>query len=172
MRILVDFEVPPEAIAVLGKGLGFVPTPQSDTTELRLDARRATNKITQFANKLERSSQAVSEDAASLHEDLPSENMFSLPNKLRKPNYFQTRMQSTDPEMIMAVQHLTVQANGFKKSKSLEKKLNLSSLALQGLRWIQTKSRNGEISICKADKGGATLIPPPPCSKGKWKKKF
>ena len=31
VRILVDIEVPPEAIAVLGKGLGYVPTPSLDS---------------------------------------------------------------------------------------------------------------------------------------------
>ena len=33
VRILVDIEVPPEAVTVLGKGLGFVPTPQEDVEE-------------------------------------------------------------------------------------------------------------------------------------------
>ena len=51
VRILVDLEVPPEAIAVLGKGLGYVPTPSLDSIETRLDARQVTNKITYLASR-------------------------------------------------------------------------------------------------------------------------
>ena len=45
VRILVDSTIPPAAIAVLGKGLGFVPTPKPNQVELRLDARRLVNKL-------------------------------------------------------------------------------------------------------------------------------
>ena len=120
VRILVDLVVPPEAIAVLGKGLGFVPTPSQDIAELRLDARRTANKIVHFANKAEYSS----EDAVppSQTEDQLQSDPFSLPAKLRTANYYQAHIHSTDPEMTMAVQHLTTAANGFKLSKDKEKK--------------------------------------------------
>ena len=121
----MDFEVPPEAIAVLGKGLGFVPTPSHDTTELRLDARRTANKVVQFANNLEWKSDTINHDDVSLiqTEDVHEESQFSLPKKLRIPNYYQSRLESTDPEMMMAVQHLTTQANAFKNYKNPGKKL-------------------------------------------------
>ena len=35
-RILVDLEVPPETIVVLGEGLGYVPTPIFGSIEARL----------------------------------------------------------------------------------------------------------------------------------------
>ena len=43
--VLVDIEIPVGAIAALGKGLGYVPTPKLDVEGLRLDMRRATNNI-------------------------------------------------------------------------------------------------------------------------------
>ena len=43
--ILVEEEVPSGAIAVLGKGLGFVPTPKPDILEERLQMRQTTNRI-------------------------------------------------------------------------------------------------------------------------------
>ena len=112
VRILVDFDVPPEAVAVLGKGLGFVPTPSQDISELRLDARRTANKVAHFANNLEWSSETTDEDVANPNSTVePAENSpFSLPKKLRVPNYFQARLHSTDPEMNMAIQHITTQA--------------------------------------------------------------
>ena len=45
IRILVDVTVPPEAINLLGTGLGFVPNPKENEAELRLDARRIVNKL-------------------------------------------------------------------------------------------------------------------------------
>ena len=38
--ILVEDDVPPGAIAVLGKGLGYVPTPKPDPLEERLQMRQ------------------------------------------------------------------------------------------------------------------------------------
>ena len=43
--ILVNDTVPLGAIALLGKGLGFIPTPKLNIEESRLDMRLVTNKI-------------------------------------------------------------------------------------------------------------------------------
>ena len=51
VRILVDKVIPPEAILVVGKGLGFVPTSAQNPIEIRLDARRVAKRLTQYANK-------------------------------------------------------------------------------------------------------------------------
>ena len=42
---LTNLEIPPEAVVVLSKGLGYVRTPTSNIEELRLDARHFTDKI-------------------------------------------------------------------------------------------------------------------------------
>ena len=43
--VLVEDEIPPGAIAVLGKGLGFVPTPIYDVLDERLQMRQTVNRI-------------------------------------------------------------------------------------------------------------------------------
>lgn len=40
-------------------------------------------------------------------------------------------------------------------------KMNLSKLEEVGLKWLQKKVKNSELSVCKADKGGSTLLVPP-----------
>ena len=50
MVVLVNKEVPPGAIAILGKGLNFIPTPSENTMEEQLDMRLNTNRILNAAN--------------------------------------------------------------------------------------------------------------------------
>ena len=85
VRILVDLEVPPEAIVVLGKGLGYVPTPNLDPIEARLDARRVTNKITYLANRSTAEEELNDEDESEKQlentDDTEPEDQFLLPKK-------------------------------------------------------------------------------------------
>ena len=154
VRVLVDLPIPPEAIAVLGKGPGFVPTPSQDVSELRLDARRATNKIVYFANALGKEatteqSLVLSEEQVQIDNNI-EECPFSVPYKLRTTNYFQSSLHNNDTEMIMAVHHITTQANCFKRCKTgSELKMNLSKLEEKGLQWLQkngTKFKNMYLS--------------------------
>ena len=50
--VLVDEDIPPGALALLGKGLGYVPTPSKDKIELRLDMKLVTNKILNYSNRV------------------------------------------------------------------------------------------------------------------------
>ena len=45
VRNLTNEEVPPEVISLLAKGLGFVPTPEINIPQVRLDGRKLTNKL-------------------------------------------------------------------------------------------------------------------------------
>ena len=49
--ILVPEQIPPGAICVLGKGLGYVPTPSLDKEGSRLDMRLTTNRIMKSSSK-------------------------------------------------------------------------------------------------------------------------
>ena len=49
--VLTEDEVPPGAIAVLGKGLGYVPTPTTDDSEERLQMRQTVNRIISESRK-------------------------------------------------------------------------------------------------------------------------
>ena len=161
MRVLVDFDVPSEAIAVLGKGLGFVPTPSPDIAEIRLDARRIANKITYFANKLDEQEHTINTTIPPSQRVVNSGNMFSLPRKLQIPSYFQSKLTSTNPEMTSAINHLNTFSNSVAASKKSEFKKNLSHLEEIGLKWLREMVKEDKLSICKADKGGATLLVPP-----------
>ena len=48
--VLVNKEVPPGAIALLGKGLNYIPTPKENIMEEQLDMRLNTNRILNTAN--------------------------------------------------------------------------------------------------------------------------
>lgn len=50
--VLVNEEIPPGALALLGKGLGYVPTPSKDHIDLRLDMKLVTNKILNYSNRV------------------------------------------------------------------------------------------------------------------------
>ena len=67
VRVLVDFDVPPEAIAILGKGLGFAPTPCHNQIQTRLDYRRISNKLIQQANRERKENK---EDTSSYESDV------------------------------------------------------------------------------------------------------
>ena len=49
--ILVEEDVPTGAIAVLGKGFGCVPNPQTDINEERLQMRQTVNRILNESKK-------------------------------------------------------------------------------------------------------------------------
>ena len=165
VRVLVDFPVPPEAIAALGKGLGFVPTPNPNIGELRLDARRVSNKITQYANRLERENPSLREVASSEETDQDSdhslEEPFILPKSLRDPNYFQIPLQSTNPEFQSVLQHINLKTNSLKPTTGKRRIHNLSYFEEKGFKWLKDQVANEKLCVCKADKGGAILLVPP-----------
>ena len=141
---------------VLGKGLGFVPTPKYNPGELRLDARRVVNKLLYRITDLP--------DKESDNTDPENiEERFQLPPKLSQPSYFLAPVSNPDPEVNMAINHITTNVNSssFNKIKKVQSTgCNLSHEEMTGLKWLQTKVDNDEIEICKADKGGAILIMP------------
>ena len=118
VRILVETNVPAPAIAVLGKGLGYVPTPKPDAIELRLDPRRLVNKL--LYKTVENS--GTQEDLTNDENSTDDEDIFHMPAKLRQTNYFLASHTNTDPEINMAINHITANANSAyfdKKSVSM-----------------------------------------------------
>ena len=156
IRILVDSDIPKEAIVALGRGLGFVPTPNPDFNELRLDARRIVNKLMRM--KVEKN---ADEDVNNEIADAPEEIDFQLPTKLRQPNYFLSSLTNPDPEINVAINSINANMNSDTFRKSNKRDSNLSRAEMKGLNWLKQKVSNDEIAICKGDKGGAILIVPP-----------
>ena len=74
--VMIEEEVPLGAIALLGKGLNFIPTPSTNVLSEQLDMRLVQNKILKHANK---------------SEDSPVFNS-RIPSSLVKTNYGLSRV--------------------------------------------------------------------------------
>ena len=125
-----DSEVPSAAIAVLGKGLGFVPTPKPDAVELRLDARRVVNKLLY---------KDPTTDECTSNERSADEEVFKMPAKLRQTNYFLASKTNSDPEANMVINHINTNVNSVHFDKLASAKNNLSHAEVVGLKWLQEK---------------------------------
>ena len=160
VRILIENQVPPEAVVVLGKGLGFVPTPKVDVEELRLDGRRLSNKIAALDN--------VNSTNSS---NLQTNDNF-IPYKLNPINYSAPSSKIKNPLISQSIDAINTKLNAIDKSLLPKNpKKNLSPLEIKGLRWLENKTSNLEIVITQADKGGSILIVPPNLMENKIKEK-
>jgi hypothetical protein len=146
--VLTKDLVPDEAIVVLGKGLGFVKTPNTNLEMLRLDARLVTNRIAL-------ASQQTQGDQPSI----PTVDSKSKYAALHIKNYHAPKA-TTDPITNIAIERIEQSMNHVKPTK-YSCKSNLTSLELKGYHWLKKKTSNLEIVVCEADKGGAKLIVPP-----------
>ena len=154
--------MPPEAIVVLGKGLGFVPTPKIDIEELRLDGRRLINKIATLGN-------TVNNTGANLNM-----NDCAIPYKLKPINY-SAPSKAKHPLINQTIDTINTKLNMIDRQSlsehSINSKKNLSPLELKGLKWLEKKTSNLEIVVTPADKGGSILIVPPSLIDEKIKEK-
>ena len=157
VRVLVNTKIPDEAIAVLGKGLGYVPTPNHDFNELRLDARRVVNGLSRRQAIVEE----ISKDPSQAETTDNGENKPLLPAKLRQPTYFLSRYDNPDPEVTAAINHINANINADSFQKGTVQSHNLSQAEKRGLSWLRRKVDAEELAICKADKGGAILLVQP-----------
>ncbi|KAL5257010.1 hypothetical protein ACHWQZ_G012063 [Mnemiopsis leidyi] len=144
--ILVNETVPTGAIALLGKGLGFVPTPKLNIEEARLDMRLVTNKI------LYHSYRAL---------DRPhymSPEKYKMPAKHRRPVY--TKAQpSSEPAINAIVDNMHGELDyKLKHLADFKTKSNLSRDEVDGLKWLEDNISAGKLAVAQADKGGAILI--------------
>ena len=141
--IMIKEEVPLGAIALLGKGLNFIPTPSSDPLAEQLDMRLVQNKILKFANQTE---------------DRPVYQS-RIPTSLGKTNYGLPR--TADESSVNAIVDNMISSHNNKlrkKSSTSILKKNITKDEELGLNWLVKKSNASELSVVKADKGGALLI--------------
>ena len=148
--ILVNEDVPKGAIALLGKGLGYIPTPETDECRARLDMRLFMNKVINIsrAKQFPISTTSVSSN-------------YELPQKLRQPNY--TKVEPTWDKTVQETVHKMADQldEKLRSNKSRYKCTNLSKAEQDGLVWLQKKISENKIAITEADKGGAILIVDP-----------
>ena len=157
--VLVNEEIPDAAIAVLGKGLGFIPTPSLDIEGTRLDMRLTANRI-------------LNHTKCTSHMNTEEYNSKGY-SKLRKKIY-----GPKSPALEQAVNEIiNTMSNDLdsrlrRKTALGPKKSNLSAAELKGLQWLEKQTRDEKISIVEADKGGAILIVYPSLLKKKTLEKL
>lgn len=148
--ILVEEKIPLGAIALLGKGLGYVPTPAIDKVGTRLDMKLLTNKILNQSNI--NLSQTNPKPGPPIH--------YSLPAKLRRNNYSSTQ-PSSDEGVNEIVSRMKLGLDEKLRKTTKTHTTNLTKDEKMGLKWLENNIGKGKIAITKADKGGATLIVKP-----------
>ena len=143
--ILVDKEVPPGAIALLGKGLNFIPTPTINPMEEQLDMRLNTNRILHAAS-------SGASDGNILQ---------SVPSKLSHKRYAAAK-PAEENTLNNIVNNIAEEHNGrLQFQNDLPKKKNITKDEEEGLRWLVKETKEKNIAVVKADKGGAILIVKP-----------
>jgi hypothetical protein len=148
--ILVNENVPVGAVSVLGKGLGFIPTPKPDDVSTRLDMRLLTNNITN-ASRAKLFPSASSQTAP-----------YKIPPKLRRTIY--SKSEPTWDKCVQdSVQKMTSTLDDKLRTNDNDryKCTNLSNAEQEGLKWLQKKISENNIAIVQADKGGAILVVTP-----------
>ena len=147
IRNLTNVDVPPEAVVVLSKGLGFIPSPSVDPEELRLDARLVTNRI--ISSKDNKEVANIFEKSSSV-----------IPSKLTDPNYHPMKTPTNNKVIKQTVEYINTKVNTLENNINKAKHKNLTYNEEEGLKWLQKKTKIGEITITKADKGGSIIIVP------------
>ena len=183
--ILINEEIPKGAIAALGKGLNFIPTPNQNIEELRLDMRLVTNKTLNVSKKnLEKETSKINilnnnmrPPTENSLEKEPSEvstmsNNMCLPAKMRRKKYSPVK---ESPEL--AVNNITNQLSSqldleLVKKKYPKKRQNLTNDEKDGLNWLIRMTNADKLSVVRADKGGAILIVYPELLKKKVMEKL
>lgn len=154
--LLTEDEVPAGAIALLGKGLGYIPTPKIDKISTRLDMRLLTNKLLNQSNFNLREKSNVTTDKKA-EDDI---DKFTIPQKLRRKVYTSAQA-SSDNIVNESVKRMSTLLDDKLRDSKDSSTSNLSTDERKGLKWLQNRIDNGSIAITKADKGGATLIVTP-----------
>ena len=152
--------VPLGAIALLGKGLGFIPTPKLNIEESRLDMRLVTNKILYHSHRKLNNPYKTS----------PKEHI--MPPRYRRKNY--TKAQpSIEPAINMITDTMASELDhGLRTAVQTHPKSNLTYDEQKGLSWLNDNISKGKISVVPADKGGAILIVYPDLLKKKTLEKL
>ena len=153
--VLVEEDVPSGAIAVLGKGFGYVPSPQNDVGEERLHMRQTVNRI-------------MNESKKRCREEANITDYEQVPAQLRQASY-NLSTPAPDKQVNTIVERLVTAHDASLATKKSGKNLrsNLSKEELNGLKWLKEKTDKDKLSVVQADKGGAILIVTPDLIKKK-----
>ena len=139
-----------------------------------MDGRRLTNKLLIKAHLAEERSKTDGQQIPNpIQENQTASEGFTLPLKLRQPNYNQTKWTTSDPDTNLAVQVITNKLNSLPSNyKTHPQRKNLSNLHENGLKWLNAKINNDELAVVEADKGGGILLVEPTLLESKVQEKL
>lgn len=150
--------IPPEAIAVLSKRIGFVPTAHHDKLKAKVDINEAMAKLCSQTvrnhNQLHQSLNKSAKEVEEFDDEDDDNDEEVIPDflKLKPPrialNCGDTIVDGVKDNLLAFVDIL--------KPKSLKGNLNIKEK--EGLNWVLKEVEKGEIQFVKADKGGALCI--------------
>ena len=152
--VLVNEEIPLGAIALLGKGLGFIPTSKLDTEDLRLDMRLFTNRIRKASKK---SLEQMPEGTSAPTEETRN---FYLPPRLQR-KFYGVLEDSPEQAVNNILDHMNTELDHKLKQRkvtNMKSKENLTNDERKGLKWLTEMINDNKLAIVQADKGGAILI--------------
>ena len=143
--------IPPEAIVVLAKRIGFAPTATFNHLQTKIDASATMAKLCSNTRFLMKSidpdiSTSLEPEIDDIHADLPS--------NLRLP-HLSTPASSNDPLIDAVCEDLLSYIEHF---KPVSLKSNVTYLERIGLKWILEEVKKGDLQFVRADKGGALCI--------------
>ena len=153
--------MPTGAISILGKGLGFVPTPTPDIEATRLDMRRAINNITHLSRKNAYARRNPQRE--------PERDSYELPSKLRHVNYCKA-WPTDDEQVTKTTERMQEELDAaLRKPTKVGKRryANLTRAEEEGVRWLEQQIKDDKLAIVQADKGGAIILTTPQLLKKK-----
>ena len=143
---LTNIELPVGSVAVLSYGDGFVPKQSEfNSFRFRADTISTMNKVNNLACRLEN----PPKDPDIVEDD----HGYIIPPKLQRTDITPRVGIPKDRTVNDVYKEVLNFSDNFKPKKKGGH--NLNKIELEGLKWLRQKTKNGEIVICKADKGGA-----------------
>ena len=155
--------IPNEAFAVLSYDAGFVHPPTFNKLQYRLDGFNARNRLENYGNCQAAKLQSVVEEGEDVLEPPLEEPVngirFVFPKELAKCDVYP---QQDNNHNDVALKQVLADMGSFVdnvRPKAIPS--NLSSLERKGLRWLRKNTSEGNLCVCKADKGGAIILVEP-----------
>ena len=136
-------------MCVLGKRLGFVPTPSLDVEGTRLDMRLTTNRMLKSAYK------SLNRD-----EQYNTPNPHQIPPKVYQKSYYSAQLQDDNNvnDIVKSMETEHDQKLIVRKISKENRKKNLRKEEWEGLRWLTGMNNEGKLTVVQADKGGAIIV--------------
>jgi hypothetical protein len=148
---LTDKDIPPEAILVLSKRIGFAPTAPHDKLKCQVDCSTTMAKLcTATRHRLKKNQEE--DEGIAFEEQEVCEPIIPPSLRLAAPT---VPMDSGDPLIDGLKQELLSFMDNLKPTRF---RSNLSASERKGLQWLLQEIHEGDLRIVKADKGGALCI--------------